>query len=92
MVNYYKANMPTKDQRAAWLQDPKLPHLPKVKAPILVIFGTKDKYVLKGGLNNTWDYVESDLTMVTLPKAGHFVQQDESEMVSKSMRMWLLRD
>jgi len=92
MVNYYKANMPTKDQRAAWLQDPKVPELPTIKVPVLVIFGTKDKYVLKGGLNNTWDYVESDLTMVTLPNAGHFVQQDESELVSKSMRMWLLRD
>ncbi len=92
MVNYYKANMPTKDQRAVWLNDPKIPELPTVKAPVLVIFGTKDQYVLKGGLNNTWDYVESDLTMVTLPKAGHFVQQDESKMVSKSMRMWLLRD
>jgi hypothetical protein len=32
-----------------------------------------------------------DLTLVTIPDASHFVQQDASGMVSKSMRMWLLR-
>jgi len=32
-----------------------------------------------------------DLTLVTIPGSGHFVQQDASELVSKSMRMWLLR-
>lgn len=92
MINYYKANTPTKEQRAVWLQDPKIEELPKVKIPVLAIFGTKDQYVLKAGLNNTWDWIDGDFTLVTLPKAGHFVQQDESEMVSKSMKMWLLRD
>jgi pimeloyl-ACP methyl ester carboxylesterase len=32
-----------------------------------------------------------DLTLVTIPGASHFVQQDASELVSRTMRAWLLR-
>jgi pimeloyl-ACP methyl ester carboxylesterase len=32
-----------------------------------------------------------DLTLVTIPGAGHFVQQDASDLVSRTMRSWLLR-
>jgi hypothetical protein len=31
--------------------------------------------LLPGALNGTWDWVEKDLTLVTVPGAGHFVQQ-----------------
>ena len=90
MINYYKANTSTKEQRAVWLKDPQIKELPKVKAPVLVIFGTKDRYVSKDGLNNTWNWLEKDLTLITIPEAGHFVQQDASEKVSKVMKVWLL--
>ncbi len=43
-------------------------------------------------LNNTWDWLEKDLTLVTVPGAGHFVQQDASELVTKTMKWWLVRD
>ena len=92
MINYYKANTPTKEQRAAWLANPKIEELPKVKMPVLAIFGTGDQYVRKGGLNDMWDWLEQDLTLVTIPDAGHFVQQDAPGLVSRSMLMWLLRD
>jgi len=42
-------------------------------------------------LNNTWDWIDSDLTLVTVPKAGHFVQQDAADLVTRTMRAWLLR-
>ena len=42
-------------------------------------------------LNGTWDWVEQDLTIITIPDAGHFVQQDAAELVTKTMRAWLLR-
>ena len=42
-------------------------------------------------LNNTWEWVEKDLTLVTIPGAGHFVQQDASELVTKTIKMWLNR-
>lgn len=92
MIAYYRANTRTKEQRAEWLKDPVITEQPKVQMPVLAIFGTQDRYVHKGGLNNTWDWLDKDFTLVTIPEAGHFVQQDASEMVSKSMKMWLLRD
>lgn len=92
MINYYKANTSTKEARAKWLADPTIKTLPKIEVPVLVIFGTQDQYVQKEGLNDSWDFMQKDLTLVTLPEAGHFVQQDASEMVSRTMRMWLLRD
>ena len=47
--------------------------------------------LLPGALNNSWEYVEQDLTLVTIPGASHFVQQDASNMVTRTMKMWLNR-
>jgi pimeloyl-ACP methyl ester carboxylesterase len=52
--------------------------------------GLKDKALLPGALNDTWKWLEQDLTLVTIPSADHFVQQDAAETVSKVMRRWLL--
>jgi len=46
---------------------------------------------MPGGLNSTWDYLEQDWTLVTIPTAGHFVQQDAADQVSKTMKWWLSR-
>lgn len=85
MLNYYKRNYP----REPYTED-KSP-IVKVKMPVLMIHGLDDTALLAGALNNTWDYLEQDLTLVTIPKAGHFVQQDASEMVTRSIKMWLKR-
>ena len=85
MLNYYKRNYP----REPYVED-KSP-IVKVKMPVLMIHGLDDTALLAGALNNTWDYLEQDLTLVTIPKAGHFVQQDASDLVSRSMKMWLKR-
>lgn len=85
MLNYYKRNYP----REPYTED-KSP-LVKVKMPVLMIHGLGDTALLPGALNNTWDYLEQDLTLVTIPKASHFVQQDASDLVSRSMKMWLKR-
>lgn len=92
MVHFYRANSSTKEQRAEWLKNPVIQEIPKIQMPVLAIFGTKDQYVSKEGLNNTWDWMEKDFTLVTIPSADHFVQQDAPELVSNSMKMWLLRD
>ena len=81
MLAYYKQNY-TFDQDS----DP----LPKVKMPVLQFHGLADTALHSDGLNNTWDWLEKDLTLVTVPGAGHFVQQDASEIVSQTMRWWLL--
>ena len=85
MLNYYKRNYP----REPYTEDSS--PVKKVQSPVLVIHGLKDTALLAPALNNTWDYVEKDLTIATVPTAGHFVQADEPEFVTRTMRAWLLR-
>jgi epoxide hydrolase 4 len=85
MLNYYKRNYP----REPYKEDTS--PVVKVKMPVLMIHGLGDWALLPGALNNTWEWLESDLTLVTIPKAGHFVQQDASDMVTRSIKMWLKR-
>ena len=85
MLNYYKRNYP----KEPYVED-KSPVV-KTQMSVLMIHGLGDTALLSGALNNTWDWMGKDLTLVTIPGAGHFVQQDASELVSKTMRMWLLR-
>jgi pimeloyl-ACP methyl ester carboxylesterase len=84
MLNYYKANYP---------REPYKPRseMPKVKCPVLMIHGLKDVALLPGALNDTWLWLEKDLTLVTIPEAGHFVQQDAADFVTKQMTRWLAR-
>jgi len=84
MLNYYKKNYPRGSSEDT-------SPLVKVKAPVLMIHGLNDQALLPGALNNTWDWLEKDLTLVTIPGAGHFVQQDASDLVTRSMKMWLNR-
>jgi pimeloyl-ACP methyl ester carboxylesterase len=88
MLNYYRANYPRPDQdlNAA----PAAP-LPKVTVPVLEFHGLGDQALLPGALSGTWDLVEKDFTLVTIPGAGHFVQQDASDLVSTTMSDWLGR-
>jgi pimeloyl-ACP methyl ester carboxylesterase len=82
MLNYYKANYPRepyKDDR----------EFPPVKCRVLMIHGLKDQYLLPGALNDTWKWVEKDLTLVTVPEAGHFVHRDAAPLVTKTMVRWL---
>ena len=83
MLNYYKANYPREPY-----EKPK-EELPKVKCSVLMIHGLKDKALLAGALNDTWKWIESDLTLVTLPDAGHFVQQDAADAVTRTIVSWL---
>ncbi len=56
-----------------------------------MIHGLKDIYLLAGALNNTWEWLDSDLTLVTIPEAGHFVHHDQPDMVNRTIKMWLNR-
>ena len=85
MLNYYKANYPREPY------EPPTGSAPKVQCSVLMIHGLDDEALLASGLNDTWEWLESDLTLVTVPGAGHFVQQDASDLVTRSIRMWLDR-
>ena len=85
MLNYYKANYP----REPYQED--MSPVVKVRGPVLMFHGLNDTALLSPALNGTWDWVEKDLTLVTIPGAGHFVQQDAADLVTRSMRAWLDR-
>jgi pimeloyl-ACP methyl ester carboxylesterase len=82
MLNYYKANYPREPYQA-------ITDVPAVKCPVLMIHGLKDTALLPGALNGTWDWIDNQLTLVTIPKAGHFVQQDAAPVVTRTMVRWL---
>jgi epoxide hydrolase 4 len=85
MLNYYKRNYP----REPYTLDTS--PVVKVKMPVLMIHGLNDTALLAPALNNTWEWLEKDLTLVTIPGASHFVQQDASDLVTRSIKMWLAR-
>jgi pimeloyl-ACP methyl ester carboxylesterase len=85
MLNYYKANYP----RPPYKLDRELP---LVQCPVLMFHGLKDPYLLPGALNDTWKWVEKDLTLMTLPSAGHFVHRDAADLVTQNMVRWLTQE
>jgi epoxide hydrolase 4 len=93
MLNYYKANYPrvSPDSNDPSAVKPAMPDFPPVKCSVLLIHGLKDQALLPGALNDTWNWLDSDLTLVTIPGAGHFVQQDAADLVTRTMVGWLAR-
>ncbi|MBU6236312.1 MAG: alpha/beta hydrolase [Planctomycetes bacterium] len=83
MLNYYKANYPREPYTAP--TDPG----PRVKCSVLMFHGLKDKALLSDALDGTWQWLDRDLTLVTIPDADHFVQQDAADQVTKTMVRWL---
>ena len=85
MLNYYKANYP----KGSGAEAPPVPPMPKVGVPVLMFHGLGDRALHQNGLAGTWDWLDKDLTLVTIPGAGHFVQQDAAELVTSTMKWWL---
>lgn len=84
MQNYYKANYP----RPPYTDEKQYP---PVKCSVLLFHGLKDNALLPGMLNDTWKWIEKDLTLVTIPDAGHFSQTDAAGLVTRTMVRWLER-
>lgn len=84
MMNYYRRNYPREPYQATVAPQ-------RLNVPVLMIHGLKDTALLSPALNGTWDWLDADLTLVTIPNASHFVQQDASDLVSKSIKSWLNR-
>ena len=84
LLAYYKANYP----RPPYSDDREFP---PVKCPVLMFHGLKDPALLPGALNDTWKWVEKDLTLITVPDAGHWVHLDATDLVNRSMMAWLAR-
>ncbi len=83
MLNYYKANFPSDPQEGIGAE------MPNVTCPVLMFHGLDDTALLPGALNDTWKWIDNELTLITIPGAGHFVQQDAADVVTRRMVSWL---
>ena len=83
MLNYYKANSP----RAPYQETEAVKR--RVKCPTLILHGLDDKALLDGALNGTWRWIDNELTLVTIPGAGHFVHRDKPKQVTRALVGWL---
>lgn len=91
MINYYRANFPTLENLTSeeFLNRPK--DYPNLKMPVMIVHGEKDVYLPINGHNNTWNFVDNELTIEILPEAAHFVQQDESEKLTSLIGKFLIK-
>ncbi len=83
MMNYYRRNYPSGTDGA------QRPSLPKIQMPVLQFHGLTDTALMPGGLNNTWEYLEKDWTLVTFPGVGHWSHHEKPKEVTDMMRAWL---
>lgn len=83
MLNYYKANYPREPYTEMGDE------LPNITCPVLMLHGLNDTALLPGALNDTWKWIDNEFTLITIPGAGHFVQQDAADLVTKRMVGWL---
>ena len=85
MLNYYRRNFPQPPYHdSAWPRS-------KVTVPVLMIHGLDDPFLLPGALDGTWEWVQEELTLITVPNAGHWVHHDAANLVTRSIRDWLAR-
>jgi pimeloyl-ACP methyl ester carboxylesterase len=88
MMNYYRANYPRTVGPGA--KRPFVPdNPPQIPVPLLIIHGMKDTALLAEGHAGTWNKAAQDTTIVMIPNAGHFVQNDAAPLVNGTIRNWL---
>jgi len=83
MVNYYRAAL----RGGGGIRQRKLGY-PKIGIPSLVIWGLQDQALVAQNLDGLSKFVD-DLTVVTMPDAGHFVHEDQPEQVTHKLLAWL---
>ncbi len=84
MLDYYRAAFGAIDQPVV-----ETPQMPDLTMPVLQFHGLKDKTVDKDGLRDTWNWIDADYTLVTVPGSDHWVQRDAAEIVNSTMLWWL---
>ncbi|MGE3821206.1 MAG: alpha/beta fold hydrolase [Isosphaeraceae bacterium] len=82
MLNYYRAAGPLPKADAPQ-------EFPRLSMPVSQFHGLRDKAVDMDGLRDTWNWIDADYTLVTVPESDHWVQRDAAGLVSETMRWWL---
>ena len=91
MLNYYKASFPkkVKNKNVKPAATSANQTLKFVECPTLAIFGKKDKALLPAGWNDSWDWINNNFTLISVPNAGHFILQDAGDFITKVIVAWL---
>lgn len=84
MLNYYRANL--FDRLFA-----KSVELPKINVPTMFIYGEKDSAVLPETVKGVGDMIIADYQEIRIPEAGHWVQQEAKDTVTKVLREFLAK-
>jgi len=87
MLDFYKLSYPDVPEPGATIR---MPELPRIAMPVLMFHGLQDPYLLASGLNGTWEWMDGELTIVTVPESGHFVQHEAADLVTRTLRSWVL--
>ena len=83
MLNYYRAAL----RGGGALRQRRLGY-PTIEVPTLVLWGLRDHALGPHNLDGLNHFV-SDLTVVCLPNAGHFVHEDDPDRVNDELMTWL---
>ena len=84
MLNYYRAVADLN-----YWSDEELSGISNlVDIPVLMINGEKDPWI-SAELTQGTETLVPNLTMETIPQAGHWIQQDESDIVNELLSIWL---
>ena len=88
MLNYYRVNYPGPPYGAPQPENltPYVYHVPS-----LVIWGVEDEFFSLKILNDLPLWFAEPLRLVTVPRAGHWVFQDQPDLVNSEIRSWLAR-
>ena len=90
VVNFYKANWPP---RPFSLETEgfgfRIGEFPAVQAPTLLIYGKNSQPFRNATLNDTWDWVDGELTIQVLPGVGHGPHNEAPEIVTPRILEWL---
>lgn len=90
MLNKYKANYGATVPPKAELPYRDNSPITYTRMPVLIFHGLEDPSLHRNALNETWEWMGKDLTIVTFPGVDHWPHHDEAELVSKTMKHWLL--
>ena len=82
MLNYYRANFYRRFIARGH-------ELPKIKVPTLFIFAEQDKAILRETVNNVGDAIDAPFEEFFIPSSGHWVQQEEPEIVTQILKDFL---
>lgn len=76
MINYYRAGSGGANRQV----------VSNMEMLVLQFHGMLDTAVDKDGLIRTWEWIDADYTLVTLPDVGHWGQQDGAGVFTTTMR------